>query len=437
MASKTQTQQDTQKNQNQTTANVNNTWQKFWFVKPCNTGELKGLHPFIIQEYLTHNIGENLKTKKLLNGNLLVEVNNEKQARKLKQNKQIHDINTFSEPHRSLNVRKGVVKCAELDKLTEEKLVRYWAKEGVSHVKRIHVFRDGTPKPTSTLILTFETHELPTHIWAGYLRLPVTIYIPQPLRCFKCQKYGHHQSACKGKAACQVCSGVGHDSKTCGEKAHCMHCEGDHPPSSRSCPRWKQEKEVCRVKAERNVSYPEARRLCKPQTNVAGKLSYAQATAKTSVVSKSTVSVQTTTKTTQTDTTWLELPEPVLLDKCSQTDISTQTSSTETNNTDNTQTTNDNQTTNKSASQRRTKHDRPGPKFTKTFFTPPSTPMNTPTKKRPREQLSPELENLDRLLQGNKFRVLSFTDEGSGVEEEPEVDLKIHPDSEPPSGPKT
>ena len=273
-----QTQHDTQNTQNQTTSV--NTWQKFWMVKPCNPGELKLVDPFIIEEYLKHNIGENLTTKKLRSGDLLIEVNTEKQAKRLKQNKKIYNTDTFSEAHRSLNVRKGVVKCSELENLSEETLVRYWSKQGVSHVKRISVFRDGVQKPTNTLILSFNTHALPTHIDAGYLRLPVSTYIPQPLRCFKCQKYGHHKTACKGKVACQVCSGVGHDSKDCGQKVHCMHCEGDHPPSSKVCPKWKQEKDICRIKVERNVSYTEARKLCRPQTNIAGQLSYAQAVAK-------------------------------------------------------------------------------------------------------------------------------------------------------------
>jgi len=69
----------------------------------------------------------------------------------------------------------------------------------------IHV-RDGDSKRrTNTVILTFASPQLPKHITAGYMRVPVDPYIPNPLRCFNCQKYGHSSRACKNPAACMKC----------------------------------------------------------------------------------------------------------------------------------------------------------------------------------------------------------------------------------------
>jgi len=46
-----------------------------------------------------------------------------------------------------------------------------------------------------------------------YLRVPVSPYIPNPLHCFKCQKFGHGKNACRGRETCATCGQVGHISR--------------------------------------------------------------------------------------------------------------------------------------------------------------------------------------------------------------------------------
>ncbi|XP_023210492.1 uncharacterized protein LOC111613378 [Centruroides sculpturatus] len=99
---------------------------------------------------------------------------------------------------------------------------------------------------------------------AGYLRCPVRPYIPNPLRCFKCQRFGHSQTSCRGKSLCAQCGIEGHDSTECKSTPHCVNCKDAHPSYSRKCPAWQREKEIQRVKTVKNVSYPEARRMVTP-----------------------------------------------------------------------------------------------------------------------------------------------------------------------------
>jgi len=49
----------------------------------------------------------------------------------------------------------------------------------------------GNRRNTYTFIVTFRTSSIPKHIKIGYLHVPVELYIPNPLRCFSCQKFGH------------------------------------------------------------------------------------------------------------------------------------------------------------------------------------------------------------------------------------------------------
>ncbi|XP_023214617.1 uncharacterized protein LOC111618545 [Centruroides sculpturatus] len=107
----------------------------------------------------------------------------------------------------------------------------------------------------------FNKPTLPSSVAAGYLCCPVHPYIPNPLRCFKCQRFGHSQTSCRGKSACAQYGKEDHDSTECTTTPCCINCKDAHPAYSRKCPAWQREKEIQRVKTVNNLSYPEARRL--------------------------------------------------------------------------------------------------------------------------------------------------------------------------------
>ena len=114
---------------------------------------------------------------------------------------------------------------------------------------------------TNSIILTFGVQTLPDFIRVCYQKIKVRPYIPNPLRCFKCQKFGHHQSMCRVDPICAKCSLPSHGESPCTGAVKCSNCLGDHPSYSPVCPKWREEKEVCRIKVTNNVTYPEARKL--------------------------------------------------------------------------------------------------------------------------------------------------------------------------------
>ena len=125
------------------------------------------------------------------------------------------------------------------------------------HVRNIQVRRNGVLKPTHTYVLTFNTPILPKKIEAAYLSVNVEVYIPNPLRCYNCQVFGHHEDNCLKKPVCgnsggdKPCSDV----RNCSERAKCANCNGNHPVSSRDCPSWKKEKQILTVKYQRSVTF--------------------------------------------------------------------------------------------------------------------------------------------------------------------------------------
>ncbi|GBO13010.1 hypothetical protein AVEN_258905-1 [Araneus ventricosus] len=113
------------------------------------------------------------------------------------------------------------------------------------------------------------------------MRLSVRPYIPNPLRCFKCQRFGHSQTSSRGTLTCARCAEVGHESTGCTAKEKCVNCQGDHTSFSRNCLTWKLEKEVVATKVKNQISYPEARKIVASKAPTAG-TSYASVAQKKS-----------------------------------------------------------------------------------------------------------------------------------------------------------
>ena len=115
----------------------------------------------------------------------------------------------------------------------------------------------------------------PTQIKVGFLIRYTKVYIPNPQRCFNCQKYGHNKRFCKNESKCAKCGQAGHDDYECENEAKCANCNGDHPAYVRSCPKWTNEKEIIKVKYQKNIPFHEARQQVEGPVTDPSKNSYA------------------------------------------------------------------------------------------------------------------------------------------------------------------
>ncbi|GFV27719.1 uncharacterized protein TNCV_4169411 [Trichonephila clavipes] len=147
----------------------------------------------------------------------------------------------------------------------DSEILEGFSDQGVTQVRRITIKKDSTIVPTKHLILTFNSPKLPNTIKAGYLNCKIRPYIPNPLCCFKCQRFGHSQTSCCGQLTCSRCASVGHSSTDCTLEPKCVNCTQSHPSDSKVCPKWKLENQIGEIKTNKNVSYFEARKLIVPQ----------------------------------------------------------------------------------------------------------------------------------------------------------------------------
>ena len=144
---------------------------------------------------------------------------------------------------------------------------------------------------------------MPKEIKVGYLKVKVDLFVPNPLRWFKCNKFVHTGKRYKTTAKCQRCGEDKHEEQ-CNGRQMCSNCNGPHAASAKDCPVWK-EKKIQRIRVEKRISFLEARQLVEAKslsTGFTSNLSFADVLNKKKSV-KSVVC--------QTDLTWASSDTPV------------------------------------------------------------------------------------------------------------------------------
>ena len=254
------------------------TFPNFIVLESLDEKQLTKLNPIVIEKTIS-GIVKPISVKKLNNGTLLIEVDKKTYADNLLKMKTFAGLKIKAFPHLSLNSSKGVVRSSELSLCTLDEIKTYLKPQGVSDVKRISIKRNDEIINTNTYIFTFNKSQLPKEIKVGYSLIKINPYIPNPLRCYNCQKFGHHETKCIKSAVCKKCgeSGSDHIELTCSNPIKCANCQSDHPADSRNCLVWKREKEINTIKYTRNISFPEARKIVQSQNQFPTK-SYSQVT---------------------------------------------------------------------------------------------------------------------------------------------------------------
>ena len=199
------------------------------------------------------------KASFLSDGRLLVKTKDTLQTEKLQKARWFGDEECLVERDQRLNQSRGTIHAVDLMDLSESEIVGWLGEFGVVSAKRFTRKVGGQVEKTPTLLLTFDRPSCPKRLEFDYVVYQVRQHIPNPLICLNCGKYGHIQARCRVEALCLHCGGPKHEG-TC--EAKCINCgESGHDCMSRQCSAWIKEKDICRIKVTKDISYPHARRV--------------------------------------------------------------------------------------------------------------------------------------------------------------------------------
>jgi cell division protein FtsB/Zn finger protein HypA/HybF involved in hydrogenase expression len=238
------------------------TFAQFYIIKRSDgTSTFKNVSPFKIQKFIESDIGSTKSVSRLRDGSLLVQVGSVEMSKKICALQVLGTFPVRVEVHKTLNTCKGVVYSPDLMDIEEDEILKELAKQHVIEVKSIMSRFDGVLKRSPLHILTFNITTLPEHIFVGFIRVSVRPHIPNPLRCLRCQKFGHIQTNCEKPFVCPNCGKCeAHVDKPCDQEIKCINCSGSHPAWSRQCPAWKREKKIMEIKTKDKLSFSEARK---------------------------------------------------------------------------------------------------------------------------------------------------------------------------------
>lgn len=232
---------------------------RFLIIKKIDQSNFEKTNPFFISKSLYGLVGELKDIKKVKEGLLVQTVSNSQSNRLL-------GLKTFLESpvevnaHKSLNFSKGVIYCRDLLNCTIDEAKIELEPEGVIDIKRITKKVEDEIRDTPLHIVTFNTPTLPKKMKIAFHCVEVRPYIPNPLRCFKCFRFGHISELCRETQQFCICGLPTHEGIDCQNPKSCVNCNLPHASNSRDCERYKTEMAIQKLKTIEKISYFEAKR---------------------------------------------------------------------------------------------------------------------------------------------------------------------------------
>lgn len=199
-----------------------------------------------------------------------------------------HNINAFI-PNEYIKAI-GIVKNVPAD-LSNQEIIEYLESDTpVETIERLNYWDKNAncAKPGTSLKITFRASKIPDKIKLYYTIKKVEYFIPKPLVCNNCLRFGHIAKACRSRdTKCINCSEPTHAASDINCNGTCTHCQktcitkcnncaenGNHRTNSITCPEMKLQTKIKEVMIKQKVTYVEA----KNKVSIMNQPSYADVT---------------------------------------------------------------------------------------------------------------------------------------------------------------
>lgn len=219
------------------------------------TKPITGFNPFLIQKHL-EAISTKTEAWPLKDGSLKLLTESKKVTEKMLLTTKLGDIEIVVKDHPFLNFCEGITYSPELINLTEAEITNELSRFNVVGTRRIMKRNQEKLDPTPLIVLKFDMQRVPSTIVCGFIRLKIRQYYPNPMRCNKCQAFGHTKNRCSNNIICAKCSLEGEHNEC--TSTQCFNCKGPHASFDRKCPKFIEESAIIKIKVDERVSQPEA-----------------------------------------------------------------------------------------------------------------------------------------------------------------------------------
>lgn len=172
----------------------------------------------------------------------------------------------------------GVISAQSLALEKDEDIVSDLKSFGVMKIKNLPA-KDKTRGPT--FMVFFDGLQLPKEVKVGYEVFRVREYVPDPLRCFQCNKFGHSSRNCRQPEKTCIRCGLIHEIdplNKCEAPMKCSNCgQNGHTALSRACEVFLQEKQVVSYAAAVKKPVGEIKKEIRGGLQIPNQFSYADA----------------------------------------------------------------------------------------------------------------------------------------------------------------
>ena len=231
--------------------------------------KLTTYNPEKIRRGIGEICGEVLNAEYLKSGNILVTVKTKNQLNLLKAANLFPILNLpiIAKIAWTHQFTYGKLWAPELGRDSLEEILDLFKDQNVIAVRKL--FADPNRSHLPLYVFTF-LGPLPSEIKLGYQIIKLDKYIPSPLVCKNCWRFGHSARACRSKSTCSKCSSTSHLVDQCNNTPKCTNCKANHASNDKSCPTYNLEKEVCSLTATHGISFIEARAIIHGRKHATG-----------------------------------------------------------------------------------------------------------------------------------------------------------------------
>ena len=231
------------------------------------------LPPFTSCRQILQEAGGELEIEQMGRYTLLLKTKSRQQGENILKITEIAGKRVEAKEHQSLNYSKGTVHSRAFGTELIQTIKDDLRSQGVVEVERMKTKRNGVVIGTDRYILTFNQPRPPRvircNLWTEEL---VELYIPQPMRCIRCWRYGHTQAHCRRQIpVCSRCAEEGHFRVNCNKPFRCVNCGGEHECTVKNCPAFVFKSEVIKYQTRERCGYPEAETKVREEFAASGK----------------------------------------------------------------------------------------------------------------------------------------------------------------------